>query len=185
MDSGTWNDPITGEGHGTHTAGSLTGEPFTVSGVTYDIKGVAYNSQLVFQATLDPATSGVNKGVLDIPDLNSQGFPDAYGQGVRVHSDSWGGSIPGDYDDFAQSADTFIWEHKDFVACFAAGNGGVDANNDGVIDPDSVTSPGTAKDVITVGASENYRPDIWAHGTRFLLGPCSPFLQFRCVSGSR
>ncbi|HNX51466.1 MAG TPA: S8 family serine peptidase, partial [Thermoanaerobaculaceae bacterium] len=56
------------------------------------------------------------------------------------------------------------------ITC-SAGNSGVDgkvygtscATNgkpiDGVIDTDSIGSPGTAKNCITVGASENYRPD--------------------------
>ncbi len=41
---------------------------------------------------------------------------------------------------------------------FAAGNAGVDANSDGKIDNGSVGSPATAKNDITVGASENDRP---------------------------
>src|SRR5438876_3128024 len=40
---------------------------------------------------------------------------------------------------------------------YSAGNSGVDANADGVIDDDSIGSPATAKDVVTVGASENDR----------------------------
>ena len=40
---------------------------------------------------------------------------------------------------------------------FAAGNDGTDRDGDGKINPGSVTSPGTAKNCITVGASENLR----------------------------
>jgi hypothetical protein len=145
--NGAWSDP---DGHGTHTAGSLAGKPYM------GISGIAYDAQLVVQSVYDTNSPQY----LYVPDLNSQGFPDAYGQEVRVHSDSWGGGIHGDYNSTAQSADTFIWNHPDFVACFAAGNGGVDKNGNGVIDPDSITPPSTAKDVISVGASENYRPNI-------------------------
>ena len=95
-----------------------------------------------------------------MPGPEYAGFPDAYSDGVKVHSNSWGGGTAGEYDAFAQSADTFIWNHPDFVVCFAAGNSGVDANRDGVVDTGSVTPPGTAKDIITVGATENYRPHI-------------------------
>jgi len=52
---------------------------------------------------------------------------------------------------------------------FAAGNSGADgtpsppfgicANGNGVVDPDSLNSPGTAKNVITVGATESDRAD--------------------------
>ncbi len=117
---------------------------------------MAYDAQVVIQSVYQPESPEY----LYVPDLNSQGFPDAYGQDVRVHSNSWGGGMPGEYDDTAQSADTFVWNHPDFIVCFAAGNGGVDANRDGVVDLGSVVSPGTAKDIITVGATENYRPNI-------------------------
>ena len=43
---------------------------------------------------------------------------------------------------------------------FAAGNSGTDANSDGLVDSDSVGSPGTAKNVLTVGATENNRPAV-------------------------
>ena len=39
---------------------------------------------------------------------------------------------------------------------FASGNDGADMNADGVIDEGTVGSPGTAKNVLTVGASKNY-----------------------------
>jgi len=42
------------------------------------------------------------------------------------------------------------------VICFAAGNDGFDSQGKGVIDPGSV-APGTAKNCITVGATENLR----------------------------
>jgi hypothetical protein len=144
--NGNWSDS---EGHGTHTSGSLTGKPFM------GISGAAFDAELVFQGVYESSN-----GNLYVPDLNTQVFPDAYNDGVRVHSDSWGGGKHGDYDSFCVSADTFIWNHPDFVACFAAGNDGEDANGDGVIDAGSIISPGTAKDVICVGAAENYRPDI-------------------------
>ena len=44
-----------------------------------------------------------------------------------------------------------------FVA-YAAGNAGTDANRDGVVDGSSLDSPGSAKNVLTVGASESGRP---------------------------
>jgi hypothetical protein len=41
---------------------------------------------------------------------------------------------------------------------FSAGNEGIDANSDGVIDNDSMGAPATGKNVLSVGASENKRP---------------------------
>jgi serine protease AprX len=49
------------------------------------------------------------------------------------------------------------WNNRDCVICFAAGNEGIDRNRDGRIDGTSVTPPGTAKNCITIGASENNR----------------------------
>ncbi len=69
---------------------------------------------------------------------------------VRIQSDSWGS--PGDaYDAQAYMVDAFIWSHPDFLVLFAAGNEGPSA---GTID-----SPGTAKNVVTVGAACNPNAD--------------------------
>ena len=54
-------------------------------------------------------------------------------------------------------ADEFIWNHPDMAITFAAGNAGMDANADGIVDPGSVAAPATAKNILTVGASENDR----------------------------
>jgi hypothetical protein len=51
----------------------------------------------------------------------------------------------------------FAWNHKDMTILVAAGNEGIDADSDGVVDEDSIGSPATAKNCITVGATENYR----------------------------
>ncbi len=41
---------------------------------------------------------------------------------------------------------------------FAAGNHGIDVNEDGLVDYGSMASPGTAKNALAVGATENDRP---------------------------
>jgi len=86
-------------------------------------------------------------------------FQYAYSQGARIHSNSWGGGDPGAYDDQCGQFDKFVWSHKDFCFVIAAGNDGSDRDGDGKINLGSVTSPGTAKNCITVGACENRRPD--------------------------
>src|SRR6185369_11221073 len=53
----------------------------------------------------------------------------------------------------------YVWDHKDFCFVIAAGNDGTDSDGDGKINLQSVTSPGTAKNCITVGACENERPE--------------------------
>ncbi len=85
----------------------------------------------------------------------------AYGQGARISSNSWGfttqagGPIPR-YDTNAQQYDSIVRDAQTGTAglqqltiVFAAGNDGSTAN--------TVSTPGTAKNVITVGAGENVR----------------------------
>ncbi len=68
---------------------------------------------------------------------------------VRIHSDSWGTATFA-YDLQAQQVDAFVWSHPDFTILFAAGNNGSEG-------PGMINTPGTAKDLITVGGA--YNPD--------------------------
>src|SRR5439155_22064461 len=86
-------------------------------------------------------------------------FSDAYSKGARIHSNSRGGGDPGSYDEQCRALDEFVWRHKDFCVVVAAGNDGTDSDGDGQINPMSMSSPGTAKNCITVGACENRRPE--------------------------
>ncbi|HEX5082318.1 MAG TPA: S8 family serine peptidase [Blastocatellia bacterium] len=80
----------------------------------------------------------------------------AYGQGARISSNSWGFINLFRYDTNAQEFDRIVRDaqsgaagNQQLIVVFAAGNGGSGSN--------TVSSPGTAKNVITVGASENVR----------------------------
>ncbi len=85
----------------------------------------------------------------------------AYGQGARVSSNSWGfqtstGGPVARYDTNAQEYDRIVRDAQSGVGglqqltvVFAAGNDGSASN--------TVSSPATAKNVITVGAGENVR----------------------------
>jgi hypothetical protein len=84
-------------------------------------------------------------------------FRDAYAKGARIHSNSWGGGEPGVYDSQSRQLDQFVWDRPTMCILVAAGNDGTDSDGNGVINLGSVTSPGTAKNCITVGASENLR----------------------------
>jgi serine protease AprX len=144
----TASDP---DGHGTHVCGSVLGDGQMNDGTV--VRGTAPKARLVVQSVLDP---GGNLGGLpvDLHDL----FIDPYQQDeARVHSNSWGSADSGAYKTSSNDVDDFVWNHRDLVICFAAGNDGVDSQGRGVVDPGSVGSPGTAKNCITVGASENLR----------------------------
>lgn len=154
---GLTNDP---NGHGTHVCGSILGNgalsgsnpaTHTYTGTSV-FAGVAPEADLVIQSILD--SSGGLGGIP--PDLNTL-FAQAYAAGARIHSNSWGSPVSGAYDVSAEQVDQYAWSQRDMVIVVAAGNSGVDANSDGVIDQGSMDSPGTAKDCITVGATESQR----------------------------
>ena len=148
------NDASDTDGHGTHVCGSVLGNG-TSTILNLSIQGTAPEATLVMQSVLD---SGGGLGGLPA-DLNDL-FTTPYNDGIRIHSNSWGSTIgDGSYEAQASEVDNFVWNHRDMLICFAAGNAGADASSRGVIDNGSLTPPGTAKNCLTVGATENMRPD--------------------------
>ncbi len=176
-------------GHGTHVTGSVAGAGVQ-SGSNpaqhqFDgsFAGVAPEASLViqaFEAQSDGSIIGLN------PDYYTL-FAQAYADGARLHTNSWGdptGPISdteaayGGYPYGSQRTDQFLWDHPDMTIFFAAGNEGQDGTpgalgfctgGDGVVDPDSLFMPGTAKNVVTVGASESNRNSGGVAGTPWLL----------------
>ncbi|MCU0238190.1 MAG: S8 family serine peptidase [Pyrinomonadaceae bacterium] len=80
----------------------------------------------------------------------------AYGQSSRISTNSWGyrgvyryDANSQEYDRIVRDAQSGVAGNQQLITVFAAGNDGSGAN--------TVSSPGTAKNVITVGASENVR----------------------------
>ncbi len=145
----TWTDL---NGHGTHVAGSVLGNG-TRSGssaadhaYTASHAGVAPEAQLVFMALNTDGSGGIQ-----CIDLNGDFVAKGYQAGARISTNSWGASDRGGYNLLSSLVDDFIWRHKDYLVLYAAGNAGPGAT--------TVGSPGTAKNVLTVGASENNRPD--------------------------
>jgi hypothetical protein len=159
-------------GHGTHVCGSILGNGATSgsnpSGHQYtdSYAGVAPEAQLVFQRLED------DEGVWYLPADIYDVFDQAYSAGARIHSNSWGhAGIYRRYTVWAQSVDQFMWDHKDMLILFAAGNDGVDLDSpcssltaippvhvaEGKVDYGSIGSPATAKNCLSVGASESER----------------------------
>jgi subtilisin family serine protease len=163
----------TNSGHGTHVCGSVAGNGARAVALGLSaIQGTAPEAEIVFQAieqTMDWNPQGTlfwlqrnrqppRDGLFGIP-LNLRDlFQPAFDLGARIHSNSWGGGVPGEYDDQCRDLDQYVWDHKEFLVVVAAGNSGTDVSppRQG-IDPGSVDSPGTAKNCLTVGASENDR----------------------------
>lgn len=166
-------------GHGTHVAGSVAGDGSaarTAGSFVVPI-GAAPGARLYFQSieqTVDWKSEaqliaeGIPKptpdwpprsiGLYGIPSDLLQLFADAYEAGARIHTNSWGASVDGVYNSNSRAVDLAMSQMRDLLVLFAAGNSGQDENFDGQIDSDSIGAPGTAKNCITVGASENRRP---------------------------
>jgi subtilisin family serine protease len=101
------------------------------------------------------------------PDFTSPNIPNmlfgGYGSGARISSNSWGAPVGGAYNANAQTYDGLVRDaqaglggNQPMIVLVAAGNSGPGANTTG--------SPATAKNVITVGASENVRSHAEAAG---------------------
>ena len=148
-------------GHGTHVSGTALGNGVlsgSIPGIkqfTNSYAGVAPEAQLVFQAI---GEDFVNSTFVFPPALISGLFQPTYNQGVRIHSNSWGANSPssfGSYTSNARDIDQFIWNNKEMNIVFAVGNW---AFQGGGFKNDTIAPHAVAKNVISVGGSENYHP---------------------------
>jgi subtilisin family serine protease len=143
--SGSWDD----QGHGTHVAGSAAGD-INGNRVHDGVDGTAPAARLVIQdggAEVDDCA--------DLPGLGCPVKPlepvleQAWAQGARIHTNSWGDEenfFPFNrYTERTADVDRFMWNHKDTLVFFAAGNAGPGF--------DTVGSPATGKNVVAVGAT--------------------------------
>ena len=80
----------------------------------------------------------------------------SYNAGATLTSNSWGAPVGGDYDSSSQSYDALtrdassgVTGNQEMLHVFSSGNDGPSSS--------TVGSPGTAKNVLTVGATENVR----------------------------
>lgn len=146
------NDASDTLAHGTHVAGSVLGTGAASNGLH---KGSAPGAKLVFQGVEDKQGS-----LGGIPQDLTQLFRQAYDAGARIHTNSWGvpatsgGTV---YDAQSATVDRFMWENPDYTILFAAGNDG-DHDRNGQTNYNTVSTPGTSKNAITVGASQSNRP---------------------------
>ena len=131
-------------------AGTVAGDNFA-NLLTHDTAdGMAPGAKLVIQdAGFQTDNCGDLPGIgCPVVDLNPI-FQQAYNQGARIHTNSWGdnenAAVQNNYSAGSQDVDEFMWNHKDFLIFFAAGNSGPGTG--------SVGSPSTAKSAVSVGAT--------------------------------
>lgn len=137
--------------HGSHVAGTVAGDNFANLLLHDPGDGMAPGAKLViqdggFQTDNCADLPGLGCPVVDLVPI----FQQAYDQGARIHTNSWG-----DRENFtplnvysagSEDADTVTWTHKDLLLVFAAGNSGPGTG--------TVLSPSTAKNVVGVGATQ-------------------------------
>ncbi|MFH1680600.1 MAG: S8 family serine peptidase, partial [Candidatus Eisenbacteria bacterium] len=131
-------------GHGTHVAGTIAGDQSFVNPGNYNYNGMAYAAKLGMQDIQDNDSWNCTTGGVSPPTSLTGAYSDAYNNGARLHSNSWGGSS-NSYDAYCVNVDAFMADHRDFLILFAAGNAGSGAS--------TVGYPGTAKNCVTVGAT--------------------------------
>ena len=140
-------------GHGTAVASVLAGNDVGLGTSPND--GNALNAKLYMQdiGGLAPGATCTNgedliylpQDYADLFGLPGLGYNDPLAP-VRIHSDSWGADV-NEYDVQARMVDAYLWSHPDLSVFFAAGNAGPSAG--------SIGTPGTAKDVVSVGGACN------------------------------
>lgn len=145
------------QGHGTHAAASAAAD--RLPAVTHDFAdSIAPAAKLIIQdAGFDPA--GDNCSQLPALFCPISNLDDvlllAWKQGARIHSNSWGdrqgvppGLVPptGNYSASARTVDEFVFSHPDMVVVFNTGNFIPTG-------PNTVSSPGSAKNTIQAGGT--------------------------------
>jgi PKD repeat protein len=143
-------------GHGFLNAHIVAGLNSGTGSANEDSGGYNYGLGIAPWARVG-ATAIFGAGTFDPPTYESA----AYNLGARISSNSWNfvdnfsNPIP-DYDASAQEFDVMVRDarstqagNQEYMVVFAAGNDGSAAN--------TVSTPGTAKNILTVGASENNR----------------------------
>jgi hypothetical protein len=146
------------QGHGTHAAASAAADRGTP--IVHDFAdAIATGAKLVIQdAGYIGGDNCSQRPGIGCPVQLTPIFEQAYLQGARIHSNSWGdrqGTPPqlpsptANYPQSARDVDAFVWSHPDFLVVFNTGNFGTTATPPA----STLSAPGSAKNTIQVGGT--------------------------------
>lgn len=165
------------QGHGTHAAASAVADRGTP--IAHDSgDAIATGAKLVVQdAGYIGGDNCSQRPGIGCPVNLTPILAQAYAQGARIHSNSWGDAqgIPypvppptANYSASARDIDAFVYTHPDMLVVFNTGNNGVN----GLAPASTLSAPGCAKNTLQVGGTrmpQHYDDDIIAGFT--LPGP--------------
>ncbi|HWW62420.1 MAG TPA: S8 family serine peptidase, partial [Thermoanaerobaculia bacterium] len=176
-----WDDPDAPDaydnfGHGTHAAGAAAGDR-GVYGVHDLGDAIAPMAKLVIQDAGVAVDNCTQLPGIGCPVSLTSILDQAYRQGVRIHSNSWGDrqgvppSVPpptANYPASAREVDNFIWTHPEMLIVFNTGNNSLDT----FAPAGSLSAPGCAKNTIQVaGTREVGREDDSLISSMTRIGP--------------
>jgi hypothetical protein len=157
------------QGHGTHAAGAAAGDRGTP--IVHDYAdAIAPGAKLVIQ---DAGLSGndfcTSRPGIGCPVRLTAILEQAYAQGARIHSNSWGdrSSLTASYPQAAREIDAFVVAHPDMLVVFNTGN----SLGSGDPPASSLSAPGSAKNTLQVGGTRGDGHDDDTLATFSLVGP--------------
>jgi hypothetical protein len=155
-------DDAVSSGHGTHVAGSIVGNGYLslmqqglqaqarTADPSFDYAfGVGQAPEARIVAAYTAGTNGSLCGIGTTSAFNT--WVSVYNAGARNVNNSWG-SAAYTYAGESYTADRVMWTYQDYLLVVSAGNNGPSWT--------TIGQPGTAKNVIAVGASGNHR-SVW------------------------
>ncbi len=144
-------------GHGTNVASIAAGFNTATGATREDAQGFNYGMGIAPRALLGATKIFTCTGTFSPGVTFTTLVSNAHAGGARVSNNSWGANTGGAYNADAREYDMLVRDarpavpgNQQMVELFAAGNAGSGGN--------TIGAPGTAKNVITVGAAENVRP---------------------------
>ncbi|QIG44951.1 S8 family serine peptidase [Nocardioides anomalus] len=150
-----------GAGHGNLNAGIVGGYNDTDADPYQDARGYKYGLGVSPFGRVSGVKIFRNSGSYSISACGNSDagvVAKAYAAGAGLTSNSWGASVNGAYDASARAYDLLTRDasstaggNQQMLHVFSAGNDGAG--------PTTIGSPGTAKNVLVVGATENVRED--------------------------